>query len=198
MPARRSASADVVSSPLPCSSLSTAAPSRTPTTPPASARRLCTGADGVREAPEAALGADDGAALEQPQIEPLEVERRPRLRVGGGEHLEAVVEQEPVDDVRPTRPPIACERSRTSGSRPAAVNARAQARPAIPAPTTMTSCSAFTLARVPRRRSVGEGAGEARVDVGLAEHEAGGLELRRRDALAARGASPRPSARTRP
>ena len=55
----------------------------------------------VGEAAEAAVRADDRAALEQPEVEPVEVEHRPGLAVGRGQHLEAVVEQEPVDGVGP-------------------------------------------------------------------------------------------------
>ena len=55
----------------------------------------------VGEAPEAPLRADDRAPLEQPEVEPVEVEHRPRLAVGRRQHLEPVVEQEPVDGVGP-------------------------------------------------------------------------------------------------
>ena len=36
-----------------------------------------------------------------PEVEPVVVERGSRLGIGEGQHLEAVVEQEPVDDVGP-------------------------------------------------------------------------------------------------
>ena len=65
--------------------------------PQAADRRVA----GIGEPPEATLRADDRAALEQPELEPVEVERRLRLGVGEGENLEAVVEQEAVDGVGP-------------------------------------------------------------------------------------------------
>ena len=42
---------------------------------------------------------DDGAALERPETESGIVERGPRLRVGEGKNLEAMVEQETVDRI---------------------------------------------------------------------------------------------------
>ena len=59
----------------------------------------------VGEPPEAAVRADDRAPLEQPQVEQLEVEHCPGLAVGRGQHLEAVIEQEPVDGIGPDAAP---------------------------------------------------------------------------------------------
>jgi hypothetical protein len=62
-----------------------------------------------------------------------------RLGVAGVVHLEAAVEQHPVDDVGADPASDAVGGLRTVTSSPAVRRARAQASPASPAPTTTTS-----------------------------------------------------------
>ena len=75
---------------------------------PGAPRRLWSAWSGWRkrigDAREAAVPADERAALEGPQAEALVVERPPRLGVRREQHLEAAVEQEAVDLVRAHAP----------------------------------------------------------------------------------------------
>ena len=152
----------------------------------------------VGEAAEAPLRADDRASLEQPEVEPVEIEHRPRLAVGRGQHLEAVVEQEPVDGVGPD---AAADRVRALEDErlPAGRDERAGAGETChPRADDDDVVFCVHVREGIATGSAGERAREARVDVGLPEREPGGLEPRRRHALTARAASPRPSARTPP
>jgi hypothetical protein len=54
----------------------------------------------VGEAAKAALGSDDRAAFERSKAESVELEHGPGLWIGDGQHVEPVVEQEPVDEIR--------------------------------------------------------------------------------------------------
>ena len=53
----------------------------------------------VGDAPKAPPRPDDHSALERSEIEPVVVECGSGLGVGDGQHLEAVIEEEPVDDI---------------------------------------------------------------------------------------------------
>ena len=139
----------------------------------------------VGDPSEASVGADDRAALERPEVEPVVVEQRPRLRVGERQHLEAVVEQEPVDDVGP-HPAAdrvgALEHERRAASRGERAGAGEPGQPgADDDHVVFLAHGRERTARGPLSRRAR--LREAGVDLRLAEREARGLELRRQHAL---------------
>ena len=140
----------------------------------------------VGEAPETPVSADDRAALERAELEPVVVEDGLGLGVGERQDLEAVVEQEAVDHVGPDASADrmgALEHERAAPRRDERAGAR-EAGHARPDDDDVV----FLRSSVRAYRAAGQPASalrEARVDLGLAERESCGVEPRRRHALPA-------------
>ena len=93
------------------------------------------------ELDETAVAPHEQAGAEGPQGEVVDVDPAADRRVGRVEHLEAAVEEEPVDLVGALPTPDDRLALEQDARRPASASRSAHRRPASPAPMTMTSAS---------------------------------------------------------